>query len=97
MMPGRPCSGRRAPGGRPKADGQPPVVDAAQLINGLRRLAPPGVDARPAARRAPGEEGWGIRMRHLFDLAKSARDVPLDDVHALLDHPAYEPRLRVPG
>ena len=34
-----------------------------------------------------------MRMRDLFDLAKSARDVPLEVVHQLLDHSAYEPRL----
>jgi hypothetical protein len=68
-------------------------VDATQLIDELRRLVPAGADVRPAERLAPGEEGWGVRMRHLFDLAKSARDVPLDAVHGLLDHPAYEPRL----
>ena len=34
-----------------------------------------------------------MRMRDLFDLAKAHRDVPLDVVHGLLDHPAYEPRL----
>ena len=34
-----------------------------------------------------------MRMRDLFDLAKAHRDVPVDVVDGLLDHPAYEPRL----
>jgi 3-methyladenine DNA glycosylase AlkD len=32
-------------------------------------------------------------MRDLFDLAKQAIHLPLPEVHRLLDHPAYEPRM----
>lgn len=34
-----------------------------------------------------------MRMRHLFDTAKTFTGLPLDEVHRLLDHPAYEPRM----
>lgn len=44
-------------------------------------------------RLAPGEEAFGMRMRHLFDVAKGYTDLPLDEVDRLLDHPAYEPRM----
>jgi hypothetical protein len=63
------------------------------VVTELRRLAPTDGAARPGERLAPGEEGWGVRMRDLFDLAEAHRDVTLDVVHGLLDHPAYEPRL----
>jgi 3-methyladenine DNA glycosylase AlkD len=44
-------------------------------------------------RLAPGEEAFGMRMRHLFDVAKTYTDIELDDVELLLDHPAYESRM----
>lgn len=34
-----------------------------------------------------------LRMRLLFDTAKAHADLPLPEVHLLLDHPAYEPRM----
>ncbi len=40
-----------------------------------------------------GEDAFGLRMRDLFETAKAHRDMPLDEVESLLDHPAYEPRL----
>jgi hypothetical protein len=47
----------------------------------------------PPARLAVDEEAFGIRMRDLFDIAKSHADLPLEQVDQLLDHPAYEPRM----
>src|SRR5690606_29376586 len=44
-------------------------------------------------RLAPGEEAFGMRMRHLFDVAKRYSGLPLEEVNRLLDHPAYEPRM----
>jgi len=44
-------------------------------------------------RLAPDEAAFGLRMRDLFDVAKSHTDLPLDEVNRLLDHPAYEPRM----
>lgn len=35
----------------------------------------------------------GVRMGQLFDIAKRATDMPLDEVSRLLDRPEYEPRL----
>jgi 3-methyladenine DNA glycosylase AlkD len=40
-----------------------------------------------------GEEAFGLRMRDLFETAKAHREMPLDEVDVLLNHPAYEPRL----
>lgn len=39
------------------------------------------------------DEAFGLRMRDLFDIAKQATDLPLSEVHRLLDHAAYEPRM----
>jgi 3-methyladenine DNA glycosylase AlkD len=44
-------------------------------------------------RLAPGEEALGVRMRLLFDTAQAHTDLPLGEVHTLLDHPAYEARM----
>jgi 3-methyladenine DNA glycosylase AlkD len=52
------------------------------------------VELSKVRKRIPaGEEAFGLRMRDLFDVAKVHRDIPLREVEALLDHPAYEPRL----
>ena len=72
---------------------RPDVSSSEDLVMELRRLAPVDGAAQPGERLAPGEEGWGVRMRDLSDLAEAHRDVPLAVVHDLLDHPAYEPRL----
>jgi DNA alkylation repair enzyme len=37
--------------------------------------------------------GDSLRMRLLFDTAKAHADLPIPEIHALLDHPAYEPRM----
>jgi 3-methyladenine DNA glycosylase AlkD len=44
-------------------------------------------------RLAPDEPAIGVRMRHLFDIAKANTDLSLGEVDRLLDHEAYEPRL----
>lgn len=44
-------------------------------------------------RLEPDEAAFGLRMRDLFDIAKTHRDLPLEEVEALLGHIAYEPRL----
>ncbi len=45
-------------------------------------------------RRLPvGEDAFGLRMRDLFATAKAHTGIDLADVEALLDHPAYEPRM----
>ncbi|UDY36606.1 DNA alkylation repair protein [Dermatobacter hominis] len=45
------------------------------------------------SRLAPDEPAIGMRMRDLFAVATTHRDLPLAEVHVLLDHPAYEPRM----
>lgn len=49
----------------------------------------------PAIRRrlAPGDEAFGIRMRDLFDTAKQAMGMPLDEVERLFDSDLFEARL----
>jgi 3-methyladenine DNA glycosylase AlkD len=68
-------------------------TDADDLLAELRRLADP-TELEKVRRRLPsGEAVYGLRMRDLFAAAKSHRDMSLEAVEALLDHPAYEPRL----
>jgi len=66
---------------------------SADLVEELRRLAADGEPRPPAERLAPGEKAFGLRMGDLFTVAKAYRGVTLDEVDALLDHPAYEARL----
>ena len=49
----------------------------------------------PKVRRrlADDEEAFGLRMGELFAIAKRATDLDLREVHRLLDHAAYEPRM----
>ncbi len=70
-----------------------PPATAAQLVDAL--WAARSVDELTKVRKrlADDEEAFGLRMRDLFDLAKQAMDLSLDEVHQLLDHPAYEPRM----
>ncbi len=69
------------------------ATDAARLVADLRagRSGTELVNIRK--RLVPGEEAIGMRMRHLFDVAKQYTDLPLHEVDVLLDHPAYEPRM----
>ena len=66
---------------------------AAQVVEAL--LAARSDDELRKVRRrlADDEEAFGLRMRDLFDIAKQATDLSLREVHRLLDHPAYEPRM----
>jgi 3-methyladenine DNA glycosylase AlkD len=67
--------------------------DAEHLLAELRGLANPSELEKVRKRLPPGEEVLGLRMGDLFAAAKRHRDMPLEAVEALLDHPAYEPRL----
>ena len=67
--------------------------EADDLLAELRRLANPNELEKVRHWLPPGEEAYGLRMRDLFAAAKSHRAMSLEAVHALLDHPAYEPRL----
>ncbi|WP_035917678.1 DNA alkylation repair protein [Knoellia sinensis] len=59
----------------------------------LEELASPEELAKVRKRLAPDEPAIGLRMKALFDTAKEAAGMPLGEVEALLDDPAYEPRL----
>jgi 3-methyladenine DNA glycosylase AlkD len=67
--------------------------DADHLLAELRRLTNPKELEKVRKRLPPGEEAFGLRMGDLFGVARAHRDMPLGEVEALLDHPAYEPRL----
>ena len=67
--------------------------EANDLLAELHRLASDTELAKLRGRLPLGEEAFGVRMRDLFAAARAHRDLPLAEVEALLDHPAYEPRL----
>ena len=66
---------------------------AAQLVDALWAARSADELAKVRKRLSDDEEAFGLRMRELFDLAKAATDLSLTEVHRLLDHPAYEPRM----
>lgn len=66
---------------------------ASDVVAALDAHADPTQRAAIARRVRPGEPVQGIRMGTLFDVAKTYRALPLDGVAALLDEPAYEPRM----
>lgn len=68
-------------------------TSSSNLFDALRRRRDPAELAKVRTRRASTEEAIGLPMRDVFDVARAHRDLPLDEVGALLDHPAYEPRL----
>lgn len=70
-----------------------PSVSADEVVAALS--AQRSAEALDAVRKrlAPDEEALGVRMRLLFDTAKAHTDLPLSEVHTLLHHPAYEPRM----
>jgi 3-methyladenine DNA glycosylase AlkD len=68
-------------------------ADSDKVVTELRRLASETELAKVRGRLPVGEEAFGLRMRDLFAVARAHRDMPLNEVEMLLDHPAYEPRL----
>jgi 3-methyladenine DNA glycosylase AlkD len=66
---------------------------AADLVARLEQLRSDQELAKVRKRLAADEEAFGVRMGHLFDVAKAYIDLPLEQVDRLLDHPAYEPRM----
>jgi len=69
------------------------VSQAIQIIEELQALAVPTELAKVRKRLSADEPAFGLRMRDVFDTAKSHTDLGLDEVGLLLDHPAYEPRM----
>lgn len=59
----------------------------------LEDLATPSELTTVRKRLAADEPAIGVRMKDLFDTAKSATDMALGEVERLLDDPAYEPRM----
>ena len=70
-----------------------PPATARQVVEAL--WAARSAEELPKVRRrlADDEETFGLRMGELFAIAKRASDLDLREVHRLLDHPAYEPRM----
>ena len=66
---------------------------AAAVVAALEALCSEAELAKVRKRLQPGERAFGVRMGHLFEVAKSHADMPLAEVDVLLDHPAYEPRM----
>lgn len=71
----------------------PTSGESGAVVESLRALASDVELAKVRKRLAVDEEPLGLRMGDLFAVARTHRDLPLADVEALLDHPAYEPRL----
>ena len=68
-------------------------LTAAAVVTGLEALRNEAELPTVRRRLAPDEPAFGMRMGDLFAVAKAHADLPLDEVEALLDHPAYEPRM----
>lgn len=68
-------------------------MTADDIVETLRGLAEPDELPKIRKRLAEDEEAFGLRMRDVFATAKQSVRLPLDEVHRLLDHPVYEPRL----
>ena len=68
-------------------------LTAAGVVTALHAFQSDAELANVRKRLAPDEEAIGMRMRHLFDVAKAHTDLPSGEVNRLLDHPAYEPRM----
>lgn len=66
---------------------------AGDVVESLRRFQDDSELDNVRKRLAPDEEAFGLRMRHLFDVAKAHTDLSTEEVERLLAHPAYEPRM----
>ena len=66
------------------------VIDALNLRISGQALPD---DAKLSEPAETVEQPIQVRMRDLFDVAKAHRDLPLDEVETLLDHPSYQVRL----
>lgn len=68
-------------------------MSAVEVVAALERLRSDDELTKVRKRLGPGEEAIGLRMRDLFDTAKEHAGLPVDEVHRLFDHPAYEARM----
>lgn len=67
-------------------------TNSAEVVGRLKALAEPSEKAK-TAKRIPPNKVIGVRMRDVFDLAKQAKALPLNEVRTLLRDDRYEPRL----
>jgi 3-methyladenine DNA glycosylase AlkD len=70
----------------------PESLTADAFVTALRALASPE-EAAKRRRHYAGVHVIGVRMGTVFELAKAYAAMPLDQIDALLDHPAYEARM----
>lgn len=69
-------------------------LTAKQFIERLKTLSSKQVEKSNAILAADKTDGiMGVRMGHIFALAKEFMDMELDQVEKLLDHPAHEARV----
>lgn len=68
-------------------------LTAAAVVTALESHRDEGELATVRRRLAADEQAIGMRMGDLFAVAKAHAALPLTEVEALLDHPAYEPRM----
>ena len=69
-----------------------PPATARQVVEALW-AARSAEELPKVRRRLADDEEFGLRMGELFAIAKRASDLDLREVHRLLDHRAYEPRM----
>ena len=68
-------------------------LTAAAVVDGLETLRDEAELPTIRRRLDPDEPALGMRMGDLFAVAKAHTGLPLEEVEALLEHPAYEPRM----
>jgi hypothetical protein len=66
---------------------------AAEVVDRLRDLATCPELAKLARRLPTGEHAFGVRMRDLFETARSAVELPEDELGELFAEDAFEPRM----
>jgi 3-methyladenine DNA glycosylase AlkD len=66
---------------------------AAGFVDALRGARSPAELPKIRQRLAPGDDAIGLRMRDVFDIARSAVPMPLEEVEKLFASPLYEARL----
>jgi 3-methyladenine DNA glycosylase AlkD len=68
-------------------------LTATTLVAALEAAHDDAEVAKIRKRVRPEEPVIGVRMGHLFEIAKAHQHMPLGEIEQLIDHPAYEPRM----
>ena len=68
-------------------------VTARAVVDDLRSAASTAELEKVRRRLPPDEPALGVRMRSVFDVAKSATGMPLDEWERLVSEPSYEARM----